>query len=1192
MGMFIHPRLPERILSMTPPLPPDEADRLRMLRRDDLLDAAPEPGYDDLTWLAAHLCQTPGALIALLDQDRLWFKSKIGDLESPSLDELVFCSQTLLQNGVLVVEDTLKDSRFCSDPAVNGGPRTRFYAGTRLVTPEGHALGTLCVTDSVPRSLEPIQMKALEVLGRQVVALIESRHSTNLHRASHQELQALFDLMPAMICLKDTHNRILRVNQRLADSFGISVSALEGKPTSEVYPQGADKFYADDLEVIQSGKPKMGLVETVLDRGKEITIQTDRIPVTDPEGKVTGIMIKVEDISRQKLEESEMLWKTAFLEAQIHASPDGILVVDPTGKKILQNQRLIEIFQIPPHIAADPDDELQICWVKDQINDPQAFVEKVAHIYAHPHQVTQDEIALKDGTVLDRHSSPVIGSDGTLYGRIWLFHDITTLKTLEINQRESKRFLRSTLDALTSHIAILDENGIIIHINAAWNTFAGENHFEGTHHGLGDNYLQICQTAAGRFSKEAQAVADGIRTVMTGEQEEFHLEYRCHSPGEKRWFMLSATRFAGDGPIRVVVDHENITERRKSEEKYRSLFENMVEGYADFRLLYENGKPHDLVYRVVNNAFGHLTGLKNVIGKKVSEVIPRIHETNPELLETYARVAQTGKPEQFETHLIPLHLWLSVSVYSFEKEHCIAVFHNITENKRIEARLRRLMDSNAQGMIIWNQQGDVLEANDAFLNLIGYSREDMEAGRINWISLTPPEFTHLDLQALELMRTTGASPPYEKEYIHKNGSRVPILLGAAVFEDNRNEGICFFVDLSPRKKIESQLMKSQKMETVSKLAGGIAHEFNSILTAIIGQSDLLLRDLPERNPLLVNAAEISKAAGRAAVLTRQLLAYSRKQLLHPEVLDLNQLLSGMGDMLSHIVGNGMDIHMVTAAELPSVRVDAGQMEQVIMNIVLNAQDAMPNGGKLTLETSRVTIGPENAELYPEMKPGDFVLLAITDTGSGMSKETQARIFEPFFTTKETGEGTGLGLSTCDGIIKQSGGHLNVYSEWGLGTTFKIYLPQVGAPLPSRPPAPAAPLSLPHGSETILLVEDDPALREMAATLLKRLGYTVLSAAHGVEALSLSKQRRIGHIDLLFTDLVMPHMSGRELADRMQSLSPHTRVLFTSAYTDRSILHQGVLSEGVAILQKPFSPSALAQKIREVLDAPAIQASNP
>jgi signal transduction histidine kinase/ActR/RegA family two-component response regulator len=386
-----------------------------------------------------------------------------------------------------------------------------------------------------------------------------------------------------------------------------------------------------------------------------------------------------------------------------------------------------------------------------------------------------------------------------------------------------------------------------------------------------------------------------------------------------------------------------------------------------------------------------------------------------------------------------------------------------------------------------------------------------------------------------------------------------------------------------RKFVEEHLFQSQKMETVGKLAGGIAHEFNSIMTAIIGQSELILGDLPSGNPLAENATEIHKAAERAATLTRQLLAYGRKQMLRLEILDLNTVLTGMETMLHHLIGRNIDLRMITSAGFANVKADAGQIEQVIINIVMNAVDAMPNGGKLTLEIVNATLDSAYASRFPELKAGEYIMLAITDTGAGMNEEVRARLFEPFFTTKGVGKGTGLGLATCHGIVKQSGGQIAAYSEPGRGTTFKIYLPQVQQPKKTLPPRINAP-ELPRGVETILLVEDDPSLREMAGSMLKRLGYSVLSAANGVEALTLAHQQSTGHIDLLFTDVVMPHMSGKELSDRVHSLFPQTKILYTSAYTENAIVHQGALNHDVEFLRKPFTPSALAQKVREILNA--------
>jgi PAS domain S-box-containing protein len=517
-----------------------------------------------------------------------------------------------------------------------------------------------------------------------------------------------------------------------------------------------------------------------------------------------------------------------------------------------------------------------------------------------------------------------------------------------------------------------------------------------------------------------------------------------------------------------------------------------------------------------------------------------------------------------------------------------------TERKKAEESLRLLgsaVEQSKESIIITDAQLDlpgpnIIFVNPAFTKMTGYTAEEAigQTPRI----LQGPRTDKAVLKRLRQNLQQGETFAGEAINYRKDGKEFNLEWQIAPIRDASGKTSHFVAiqrDITVRKRLESQLIQSQKMETVGKLAGGIAHEFNSILTAILGQSELLRNDLPAGSPLAKNAIEISKAAGRAATLTRQLLAYGRKQILQPETLDLNRVLASMEGTFRHLMGRDVMTHIVPAVGLHAVKADAGQIEQVIMNMAMNAADAMPNGGKLTLETANVAFHQESVGRHPDLKPGDYVMLAITDTGAGMSEEVKARLFEPFFSTKGVGQGTGLGLSTCYGIVKQSGGHISVYSEVGRGATFKIYLPQVE----QQTKIPAQRLDsneLPRGTETILLVEDDPALREMAGTLLKRLGYTMWAAANGIEALSLKQQRHVGHIDLLFTDVVMPHMSGKELADRVRSLNPHTKILFTSAYTENSIVHQGVLDKDVALLQKPFTPSALARKVREVLDQPS------
>jgi PAS domain S-box-containing protein len=498
--------------------------------------------------------------------------------------------------------------------------------------------------------------------------------------------------------------------------------------------------------------------------------------------------------------------------------------------------------------------------------------------------------------------------------------------------------------------------------------------------------------------------------------------------------------------------------------------------------------------------------------------------------------------------------------------------------------LNATLESTTDGILAMDLKGNLMSLNAKFAALWQFPAELLErrdsAEMVPFVSqqLKDPE------TFLQQIRKSLSDPEAETfEVIECKDGRMMERYSLPQRIDGQCVGVVVnWRDITERKQLEARLLQSQKMETVGKLAGGVAHEFNSILTAIIGQSELLLGDLPAGSPLAKNATEIIKGADRAALLTQQLLAYGRKQFLRPEILDLNRVVAGMEGMFHHLMGGEVNMQIVPAPGLQAVKADAGQIEQVIINMVINARDAMPNGGKLMLETANVSFDQDSVGRYPELKPGNYVMLAITDTGTGMSEGVKARVFEPFFSTKGIGQGTGLGLSTCYGIIKQSGGHISVYSEPARGTTFKIYLPQVEPPAEIPIERLDSP-DLPRGMESILLVEDDPALREMAATLLRRLGYAVLTAGHGIEALSLCHQPNTGRIDLLFTDVVMPHMSGKELADRVRVMYPQTKILFTSAYTENAIVHQGVLDPGVALLQKPFTPSALAHKLREVLD---------
>jgi two-component system, cell cycle sensor histidine kinase and response regulator CckA len=650
--------------------------------------------------------------------------------------------------------------------------------------------------------------------------------------------------------------------------------------------------------------------------------------------------------------------------------------------------------------------------------------------------------------------------------------------------------------------------------------------------------------------------------------------------------------------FRDVTEHKRAEEAlRESEKRYRAL----AEAAPDMIFIVDGDGYVNYVNSFAARQFRNSP--EAIIGKQTKDLFPP--DISDRQGQNLQKVFETGKPVYAEnkTTLLDRDMWLSTWLAPLFNEagdvySVLGISRDITEHKQAEEALIKSQEKyidlyeNANDMIFTvDLLGNFTTVNRAAYTSLGYRVEELLGKNLG--DVLTPESSNDAMATLQRAMAEKSdlmeTQPWEFEGFKKDGTRMLFEVRARlILEDGNIMGVQGIArDITERKQAEEekaflqeQLRQSQKMEAIGRLAGGIAHDFNNLLTIIKGYSTLSFMELKEGDPLKGSLGEILKATERAANLTRQLLAFSRRQAMEMKVLDLNGILKDMDKMLRRVIGEDIALVVHLAEDLGRTKTDPGQIEQVIMNLVVNARDAMPDGGKLTIETANVELDEAYARAHIAVKPGRYLMLSVSDTGVGMTREVKERVFEPFFTTKGTGKGTGLGLSTVYGIVKQSGGNIWIYSEPGRGTTLKIYLPRVDEPIEVFKEKFEE--DLPRGSETILVVEDEEEVRKLAARVLQRQGYKVLEAPQGGDALLICEQHQ-DPIHLMLTDVVMPGMSGHQLAKRLESLQPRMKVLYMSGYTNNAIAQHGVLGEGVNYIQKPFTVDGLARKVREVLE---------
>jgi len=684
------------------------------------------------------------------------------------------------------------------------------------------------------------------------------------------------------------------------------------------------------------------------------------------------------------------------------------------------------------------------------------------------------------------------------------------------------------------------------------------------------------------------------------------VECRFRPPeGDWRWIQLKVAAVTDASQARIRLDGvaRDVTDRQRAEETLRQeqfLVTTLMENVPDSIYFKDAASRFIRINRNLARLFG-LSDPAQAVGKTDFDFFAREHAEAA--LETEREVMRTGQPvvnlEEMETWPDGSSTWVSSTKMPMRNAAgaivgTFGISRDITERKQAEEALRRseaehrgLVEHAPLGIYRSTPDGRLLAVNRALVGMLGYaSPEELLGLSVQDDVYAVPE----ERERLVAEFAGRAEARTEAQWKRKDGTLVTVCLNVRLVRDSSGRIECFeglVEDVTEQRSLERQFRQAQRLEAVGRLAGGVAHDFNNVLTAITGYSELLLEELPPADPKREDVQEIQAAAQRATALTRQLLAFSRKQVLQTRVLDLNAVVRTLEKMLQRLIGEDVKLEVSLCADLGAVRADPGQLEQVILNLAVNSRDAMPGGGRLTIETANVDFDQPYVREHQGASPGRHVMLAVSDTGIGMDAETQSHIFEPFFTTKEQSTGTGLGLATVYGIVKQSGGHVWVYSEPGGGATFKIYLPRVDEPVEAPGGAvPAQPAS--RGRETVLVAEDDPSVRRIVTEVLTQKGYRVLQAPDGQAALEMARGEP-GEIELLVTDLVMPGMTGRELAEGLARDRRHLRVIYMSGYTDDAVVRHGVLEEGMPYLQKPFTPQALASKVREVLDQVGVMA---
>jgi len=1015
---------------------------------------------------------------------------------------------------------------------------------------------------------------------------IRSQRSVEI---SERKFRSIAEQTSDLIFITDASGIITYVSPSAFSMFGYTVEEMQGRPFMNFLPQDEiPRAFEQFNYTVTSGERTVTFLLRMKRKDGVIINGEINASMLLENGRPAGTQGIIRDVTGRKKVEEVLVESEERLRQYIDIAGVAMLVLDRDGRVSMINRKGCETLSAEPHIVYGarwfdkfiPENE------RERVLD--AF-EKIMSGQMENVEFFQNHVVTGDGRVrlMEWRNALLRDRSGRITGTLSSGEDITDRVAAEEMVRASEEKYRSLVENTTDIIVRFDRDMRITYINKAVDNFSRYGHSGLT--GRTPRELPVDDKDREKFEQNLNIVFE------TGQVLDGELQYRHEEKiAVLNWRLIP--EFDEDGSVKSIIGIvRDVTEQRQAELRYSQLFNSMLDGFAMHEIVRdEQGRPVDYRFLSVNPAFERLTGLKaaDIIGRTALDVIPNLEKV---WLDKYFSVVESGEPLHFEQYTADIGKHFEITAYRNAPEQFTVVFVDSTERvlaqqalKKNEEQLRLTIDSIHDMIHVVDSDLRLVLANNTFYTWC--RKYGLESGAVGMNLKDVLPFLN-DFVLAEYMSVfengqvllTEEANTFGEQTIYSETRKVPI------FVDGKVAQVLTVVrDISERRqaeeekiKLQSKLNQALKLEAIGRLAGGVAHDFNNLLTGISGNVELALMDMPESDPLHEALREINEGAERAASLTRQLLAFGRKQIIEPKVLSVNTLLSNLERMLGRIIGEDIKINWLLKSDLWSALIDPGQIEQVVVNMVINSRDAMPDGGTITIETENVTLGEDYVNRKPYVKGGEYVMLAVSDTGCGMDESTRSRIFEPFFTTKPEGAGTGLGLATSYGIIKQHNGSIEVYSEPGRGSTFKVYLPRVKTQAEKEYVERRSP-EMPGGSETVLVVEDEEIVRNVALRILSRLGYRLLWASNGQDALKIA-EKHPGGIDLLMTDVVMPRMNGRELSEHFTRLFPGIKVLFTSGYTENVIAHHGVLDKGVNFIGKPYTPQSLAARVRKVLD---------